>query len=194
MNVFVLCTGRCGSMTFSKACGHISNYTSGHETKTITRKTGSDYFSFPDFSYLNRHIEIDNRLSWFLEELNQMYGNDSFYVHLKRRTINVAKSIRNHRNCDAYLKRWYKKEILIHYPQLFAGTISNNERLSLCADYCNAVNSNIQLFLRDKSNKMNFLLENAKQSFSKFWVTIGAEGNIRKALNEWDIKYNATKR
>lgn len=26
MNVFVLCTGRCGSMTFARACGHIRNF------------------------------------------------------------------------------------------------------------------------------------------------------------------------
>jgi len=33
MNVFVLNTGRCGSTTFSKACQHVSNFTSQHESR-----------------------------------------------------------------------------------------------------------------------------------------------------------------
>ncbi len=33
MNVFVLTTGRSGSLTFAEACRHISNYSSGHETR-----------------------------------------------------------------------------------------------------------------------------------------------------------------
>ena len=32
-NVFVLCTGRCGSTTFTQACQHIQNYTASHESK-----------------------------------------------------------------------------------------------------------------------------------------------------------------
>jgi hypothetical protein len=33
MKIFVTGTGRCGTVTFSKACSHITNYTSGHKTK-----------------------------------------------------------------------------------------------------------------------------------------------------------------
>lgn len=33
MNVFVLCTGRCGSVTFVEACKHVTNYTSAHESR-----------------------------------------------------------------------------------------------------------------------------------------------------------------
>ena len=45
-NIFVLCTGRCGSVTFSKACKHITNYTSGHETRI---KKLDDRLDFPSF-------------------------------------------------------------------------------------------------------------------------------------------------
>ena len=80
MNVFVLCTGRCGSMTFAKACGHISNYTSAHESrKQLKPKAPRERFIYLDF-----HIEVDNRLAWFLGTLNEIYGTNAFYVHLKR--------------------------------------------------------------------------------------------------------------
>ena len=34
MNVFILNTGRCGSRTFARACAHITNYTSAHESRS----------------------------------------------------------------------------------------------------------------------------------------------------------------
>ncbi len=51
MRIFVIGTGRCGTVTFSKACEHITNYISGHET-TTHGKLGNN-FDFPD-----NHIEI----------------------------------------------------------------------------------------------------------------------------------------
>ena len=33
MRVFVLSPQRCGSLTLSRSCKHISNYSSGHETR-----------------------------------------------------------------------------------------------------------------------------------------------------------------
>lgn len=37
MNVFVLCTGRCGATTFHRACEHIENYSAGHDLSTPER-------------------------------------------------------------------------------------------------------------------------------------------------------------
>ena len=68
MNVFILCTGRCGSMSISRACKELDNYTSGHETR-IT-KLGDERINFPE-----NHIEADNRLAWFLGRLDEKYGN-----------------------------------------------------------------------------------------------------------------------
>ena len=62
MNVFVLCTGRCGSVTLYKICKHIQNFTSGHESRKKL-----------DFKYQENHIEIDNRLSWFLGRLDDKF-------------------------------------------------------------------------------------------------------------------------
>ena len=64
--------------------------------------------------------------------------------------------------------------------------------MSVALDYCDTVNSNIELFLKDKNKKMEFKLENAKQDFQLFWDLIGAEGNIDAALSEFDIAYNVS--
>ena len=85
MNVFVLNTGRCGSTTFTKACKHITNYTSEHESRA--GMLGKKHFNYP-----GNHIETDNRLCWFLGRLDEAYGNDAYYVHLKRNTKDVASS------------------------------------------------------------------------------------------------------
>ena len=77
MNVFVLSTGRCGSTTFIKACSHITNYSSAHES--LSTRTGKQRLNYPE-----NHIEADNRLSWLLGRLDNTYGDDAFYVHLNR--------------------------------------------------------------------------------------------------------------
>ena len=49
-----------------------------------------------------------------------------------------------------------------------------------------------KLFLKDKTRKMDFTLENAKLDFQRFWKVIGAEGDIEAALSEFNTFYNAS--
>ncbi len=178
MNIFILNTGRCGSMTFIQACQHISNYSSAHESRCD--QLGEARLAYPD-----NHIEADNRLSWFLGKLDAHYGNNAAYVHLMRDHGNTASS---------YAKRLfpggiipaYRKGILQHLPD-------NVPDLSVSLDYCNTVNSNIELFLKDKTRKMQFTLENAEQDFRRFWSFIEAEGDLESALAEFNTAYNASK-
>ena len=95
-HVFVLCTGRCGSVSFAKACGHFSNYTAGHESN---RYPGSVRLVYPE-----AHIEVDNRLAWLLGGLDERYGDDAFYVHLVRNEEQVAAS---------YDRRWHHQTSLM---------------------------------------------------------------------------------
>lgn len=90
--VFVLNTGRCGSMTFARACEHLTNFTAGHETRA--RVVGFE----ARMDYPNWHIEVDNRLTWFLGPLSQRYP-DAFYVHLRRDSEAVINS---------FVQRWDK--------------------------------------------------------------------------------------
>lgn len=178
MNVFVLSTGRCGSMTFARACHHIQNFTSAHESRSGRIK--HDRFNYPE-----NHIESDNRLAWFLGRLERCYGDDAFYVHLKRAQKATASS---------YAKRLYRGGIIHTYRNgILMGSRNQHSAMEISLDYCDTVNTNIELFLRDKTHKMEFDIENAKQDFEKFWSLVGAEGDINASLAEFEVTHNATK-
>ena len=176
MNVFILNTGRCGSSTFIKACQYITNYTAAHES--LSSKTGAQRFDYP-----GNHIEADNRLSWLLGRLNNKYANNAFYVHLTRNKYDVATSFSKRINFG--ILKAYEQGILMHEQHLVPSE-------DIAKDYIETVESNINLFLKDKSNKMDISIETVKTDFTQFWSNIGAEGDLEKALKEWDIKYNAS--
>lgn len=176
MNVFILNSGRCGSTTFIKACQHITNYSAAHES--LLNKTGAQRFNYPD-----NHIEADNRLSWLLGRLDKNYGDDAFYVHLKRHPQDTASSFA--KRIDFGILKAYEQGVLMHDThQLPAKDIA--------ADYLETVNSNIELFLKDKTHKMLISLETVQTDFTDFWQRIGAQGNCDDALGEWHINYNAS--
>jgi hypothetical protein len=57
VNVFILGTGRCGTLTISRAFEHATNFTSAHESASP---------SLYLMDYPKDHIETDNRLAWML--------------------------------------------------------------------------------------------------------------------------------
>jgi hypothetical protein len=177
MNVFILNTGRCGSVTFIHACKHIKNYSCGHETRTHC--IAGDRLNYPD-----HHIEADNRLSWFLGRLEAKYGDNAVYAHLKRNDNDVANS---------FTKR-YKSGIIKAYRDdgVLLGVSQKETPQSICLDYCNTVNSNIEMFLKNKSFKITLNLEDINTDFKKFCDLINADVDISIALSEFDNKYNAT--
>lgn len=173
MNVFILNSGRCGSTTFSKACQHIMNYSSGHESRL--RITGAGRLNYPD-----NHIEADNRLSWFLGRLDLIYGDNAFYVHLLRDKQPAINSFI--KRADFGIMKAYREGIYLGK--------SASDPAVMAADYLDTIETNIQLFLKDKSRQMTFRLENARTDFITFWKLIDAEGDMEKALKEWDITHN----
>ncbi|OOZ41960.1 hypothetical protein BOW53_01990 [Solemya pervernicosa gill symbiont] len=176
MNIFVLNTGRCGSTTFIKACGHIRNYSSDHESR-------SQLIGDQRLAYSDNHIEADNRLSWILGRLDKRYGDEAFYVHLSRNIDATASSFAKRESYG--IMKAYREGVLLE---------GRNEQQShdIAHDYIETIESNIELFLKDKSKRMAFRLENAKEDFKTFWERIGAEGNLDAALAEWDISHNAS--
>ncbi len=175
MNVFILCTGRCGSMTITRACDHISNYTNAHESRS--QMVGEERLNYPD-----NHIEADNRLSWLLGRLDEKYGDDAFYVHLKRDENATATS---------FVKR-YRKGIMKGYQKILHGLPWSADKHAVALDYCRTVNSNIEMFLKDKTKTMQMDIENGKEGFARLWDLIGAEGDREKALAEFEIRHNAS--
>ncbi len=175
MNVFILNAGRCGSTTFIQACQHISNYTALHESRAVL--TGEQRLAYPP-----NHIEADNRLSWLLGRLDRQFGNNAFYVHLARDTQASAESFVRRKHFG--IMHAYREGILLGGHQQTAQEFA--------FDYLDTVESNIALFLKDKTNKMDFHLETAATDFVHFWKNIGALGDLEKALAEWNTRYNAS--
>jgi hypothetical protein len=134
--------------------------------------------------YPSGHIEVDNRLSWFLGRLDKKYGDEAFYVHLKRNRNAVASSFE--KRYGGGIIRAYAENILMGLPQ-------EHDPRSVCLDYYDTVNQNIELFLEDKSQKIKFELENAREDFEVFWNRIQATGDLSAALEEWSTQYNSSR-
>lgn len=176
-NVFVLNSGRCGSTSFIKACSHISNYSSSHESRV--HLTGD-----PRLAYPASHIEADNRLSWFLGRLDRAFGDQAFYVYLKRAREQVVNSFVRREHFG--IMKAYRDGILMNVDEVVGAD-------EIASDYLDTIDANIELFLKDKTNHMVFQLEQAKPDFELFWNRISATGDYRQALAEWDISYNSSK-
>ena len=158
MNVFVLCTGRCGSHAFAEVCArYITNYSVSHERNI------SNIFARLD--YPENHIEIDNRLSWFLGRLDIEYGNSAFYVHLKRNQIDTVTSL---------AKRYHFGIIEAYRTGIYLGMDTDVDRVEVATDYYVTVTSNIDLFLKDKAHKMIIDIEDLRDTFPLFCKAIGA--------------------
>ena len=173
MRVFVLSPQRCGSVTFSAACRHITNYTSAHESRTEL-----------EMQYPENHIEIDNRLAWFLGRLEKNYGDNPKYIYLRRDSEKVANSCLNRYNKG--IMRGYHKRILLFKPDA--------TKLEICMDYVNTVNSNIEMFIKNKTQVMEVRVENFEEDFKKFWKYIEAKGDLEKALEELNKMHNPSKK
>lgn len=181
--VFVLSTGRCGSTTFIRACDHLTNYTSGHETRAA--RVGDARFDYPE-----RHIESDNRLSWMLGDLGRRFDPEqTLYVHLTRDREEVAQS---------FLKRFdspyragiitaFSHAIVMHPKDWPAG-----KQIDLCRFYVDVVTNNIETFLEHQPHTLDVRLETADVDFPRFLSTIGAEGDLEAAQGEWGVRHNAS--
>lgn len=173
-NVFVLCTGRCGSKSIINALQYANNYTAGHESKATA--LGAERLNFGE-----NHIEADNRLSWFLGRLDQTYGADAMYIHLKREEDSLVKSIN---------ARWGPFTILRAYTY---GILKTQGRgIEYAKDYCKTINENILCFLKDKPHQIEMKTENLALDFEKLWTTLEIEGNFSKAMQEINKKHNTT--
>lgn len=192
MNVFVLCTGRCGSMTFARACQKMTNFTAAHESRRKYRRETRGADSRRLAAYPDNHIEIDNRLSWLLGTLEREYGDEAFYVHLIRDRDEVARSL---------VARWDNRttNIISAYAWGVLGhsfdqvrKMPDVQRLEIARDFWNTVNDNIRLFLNGKRHQMTMSLQDIEGPFAEFWGRIGAEGDLAGVLGEWATPYNAT--
>lgn len=192
-HVFVLTTGRTGSVTFSSACQHMTNFTSAHES--LAHEVGEARFAYP-----THHIEVDNRLSWHLGGLARRFP-DAYFVHLKRDSDAVARS---------YRKRWQEPRsplgVIRHQSRLIRpwrsliavfgnGIIQRYERwpdeqkLAVSEFMVETIDDNISEFLKTREH-MVVNLENIDSDFRDFWTWCGAVGDLDAALGVWKTPQN----
>lgn len=176
-NIFVLCTGRCGSATFTRACAAMTNFTAGHESRA--QLIAPDRFAFPP-----GHIEIDNRLTWHLARLEAAFP-EAWYVHLHRNEDEVV---------DSYDRRWTSPvAIMPAYRNGILKLAPTCEPRDIVRDMVRNALATIDAFLVGKSRVMDFPLEDAARRFPEFWRWIGAEGDLDAALETWTVRHNASR-
>lgn len=182
MNVFILCTGRTGSVSFIKACKKLTNFTASHESKS--HLNGAQRFNFPD-----QHIEADNRLVWDLGRLDQHYGKDAFYVHLTRDPDKISQSFEKRvyypnsmikTYCDGIKKKPTEK-------------LSKDEIKGYSQDLVKNIEASIAFFLKDKPLQMKIDIDQINTEFPEFWTAIQGEGKLELALEELNKKHNQSK-
>ena len=89
---------------------------------------------------------------------------------------------------DSFLARW-DGGIMLSYRTIISPTHSE-PHIDVAADFIHTITANIELFLRDKTNKMSLQIEHASDQFPEFWRAIGAEGDLNLALQEFLTRYN----
>jgi hypothetical protein len=57
--------------------------------------------------------------------------------------------------------------------------------------YVEVVTRNIESFLANKTKVIRLDIANPEESVQKIWEMGNIEGDIQKALQEWNFKYNA---
>jgi hypothetical protein len=201
--VFVLSTGRCGSTTFARSCAHIANYTCGHETNW--GRLGDVRLDYPD-----QHIEVDNRLSWFLGSLHRRYP-DATYVHLLRDPDLVVASFLKRwpwdppagrvgvpRILDRALGRVTSGVVATSILPAFAYQVSGrkqripaDDRPAVAAHYVQTVTENIEAFLVGRDHR-RVDLDSLAEDLPELWAWMGAEGDLGAATGEVTVHHNAS--
>lgn len=182
MRVFVLTAGRTASQTVARACEHIEGMTAAHESRKRMIEHRLDY---PD-----NHIEVDNRLSWFLGSLERLYDDEeTFYVFLRRDPERVATS---------YIRRWH---ITVSIVRAFYHGIlmcrhkkpTDDEKLASARLFVQTVEDNIQAFLKGRANHAVINTDNLEDDFLTFMHAAGLKGDDQAIRSTLTSTHNPNK-
>lgn len=183
MRVFVLTTGRAASQTVARAAEHIDGMTAAHESR---RGRIEDRLDYPD-----NHVEVDNRLVWFLGSLDRLYDDEhTFYVVLRRDPDAVAAS---------YVRRWH---ITVSIVRAFYNGIlmardrkpSPRERERAARLFVRTVEDNVDHFLRKRDNYCVMHTDSLEADFFRFLERAGLDGDREAMRRELTTVHNPSKR
>lgn len=188
MNVFVVGTGRCGTVTFTKACQHVTNFTAAHEsTSGLTRAA--------DLSFPAQHIEVNPHITWLLGPVAALHP-DALWVHLVRAKEDVVAS-------------WMQRG-RTHGPGVWSplalrvapkGIRTDEQFRTICELCYDAITHQVDAHLKTlpADRARTILLSDlaggvsnpkARATWREFWQWIRAEGDFAASLAEWRIRYN----
>lgn len=177
---------------FTRASQHAGNYTAAHESR-------SHLHSKQRLDYPDGHIEVDNRLTWFLGLLHERLGSNASYVHLVRDEEATVQSFVRRWTGDPPpssgrsplarpLRRGRSRHpgppIVTSFAYSFLIRTEPwpvDEREAIVRFYVQSVSANIRHFLRGKPS-MTVRLERAREDFAVFWHWIGAQGDLASAI------------
>lgn len=181
MRVFVVGTGRCGSKTLAQALKKtVRNFTVGHESNV--RFTGRRRLEYPD-----NHIELDHRLSFFLEELYSRHYDGAgrrpspIIVHLRReREPTIASWARRFNIKGGMMPGW--QHVAFFRPERGA-----DYHREVAESYVDAVTSIIEMFFdvrqlatpNASSQLVELQIEEPLQ-LPRLWRLAGFEGDLRE--------------
>src|SRR5690606_18166753 len=136
MRVFVLTTGRSGSLTLSKALAHATNYTCAHQSPSARFDGRHDY---PD-----RHIAADNPLAFLLRPLQRDYPHAP-YVWLRRSRNDTVSSLMRRFDSPRGVMAAYAHGVVQGRKPV--SKLSYFERRAVAELYVDTTEANIETFL-----------------------------------------------
>ena len=170
MRVFVVGTGRCGSVSFHEACKFITNFGTGHESRS------------PRLEYPRDWIEVSPHLRCCITTLCHRYPFAK-WVHL----------IREPQACIESLAALDHGEVMQAYGVLFPSIMDSEQPNDIAYRYYWSENDSIAVQLKSLvtyENRMTLNLETIKDQWHWFWQWIKADGDLQASLNSWDVRYN----
>lgn len=170
MRVFVVGTGRCGTVSFREACRYIENYTSGHETI-------SHELEYPD-----QYIEVNPHFHARLHTLIYKYP-DALWVHL----------IRRYDVCVESLAAMDDGQVMLSLGRMYPSIYPAHDALEIASLFYHDINLRINRSLCSMvspDRRMAIHLETVKHQWKTFWDWIHAEGDYQASLASWDTPHN----
>jgi hypothetical protein len=172
LNVFVTGTGRCGSVSFWRACQHITNYTAFHESPC-------GLLSYPDL-----HIEVNPQLRYVIEIVARRHP-DAKWVHL----------VRDREQTAASLARLDGGNWLRSFCPFMNTVMPCGDPIERARRVYDIITAQIDASLAASvpaENRMEVHLSSIGEDWPKFWQWIGAAGDLESSLKSWETPYNTS--
>lgn len=170
MRVFVIGTGRCGTVSFREACRHIENFSDGHESRC-------GLLEYPD-----NHIEVNPQARGLVKHLAQKYP-EARWVHL----------IRDPETCIPSLAAMGRGIIMEYYGRINPSVQISPSNGDIAYRFYWQENDLIEVQLEHlvpPAQRMKIRLETVREQWRTFWDWIGARGDFAASLASWDTPRN----